>query len=278
MKNLFIIPNMDKTASLPLAERLFLLSREAGGESFVYTPEKEGDYPLAGEIPESAECIVVLGGDGTVIRGAAAFFERDLPILGINTGKLGFLTGADGEDPETILKKLIAGDYREEKRILLHFSALREGKSLCEGYALNDVTIRSLNPGSALCLSACVNDAPALSFSGDGLILSSPTGSTAYNLSAGGPIVYPSAEVLLATPLNPHSFLSRSIVLPAGARIRVRLSGKRREEAGVYYDGFCCPDLQTGDEVLVTVPEKKVRLLDLRMGNFFDTLRSKITL
>lgn len=276
MKNLFIIPNMEKEASLPVAERLLRVSREAGGRSVLFIPSEESGYPGINDIPEDTEAIVVLGGDGTVIRAASHFFSLGLPILGVNTGRLGFLCGFDAGDPDKLLKKIMEEDFCEEERLLLHFSVIRGGEMIREDFAFNEVTVRSSDFSKTLALSLCVNEKPALEFAADGIILSSPTGSTAYNLSAGGPLVYPSADVILATPLNTHSFLQRSVVLPAGARIAVRLSGKRAERAGVYYDGCCCPDLQTGDEVLVTAAERKVRLLNLRDTDFFDTLRKKI--
>ena len=278
MKNFYLIPNLEKEDSLPLAEKLCRISLDAGGSSTIFLPEEGKDYPSPSDVPEDTEAILVLGGDGTMIHAAVSFLSLGLPILGVNTGRVGFLTGIDGNHAEEAMEKLLADDFREESRLLLGFSVYRGDQFLFSGKAMNDVAVLVSTPGKTLELSLLVNGTLALSYTADGMILSTPSGSTAYNLSAGGPIVCPGAETILATPLNPHSFLSRSMVLPADARAVIRLSGGRTNDAGVYYDSFSFTGLRAGDEVRIGALKERVRLIDLRQESFFETLRNKISL
>jgi len=276
MKNFFLVPNLDKPESLPLAEKFRDLSRIAGGDSVIFLPKEDHAFPAAEDVPEAAEAVIVFGGDGTIIHTATAFSERNIPVFGINTGTVGFLSSCEAENTEQAFSALSRGDYRVDERMLLRFRALRGGEIIAEGLALNDVTVRLRTGGKALSYDLLISDELVSRFSADGMIVSTPTGSTAYNLSAGGPIALPGASAILATPLCPHSLFSGSFVLPDDVCVTIRLSGERENDAVVYYDSFSCPGLRAGDEVRVMKADRCVRLIRIGGASFYDTLRNKL--
>ena len=229
------------------------------------------------EIPDSCDAVITLGGDGTVLRCARYTAPKGIPIMGINLGNLGYLTDVSRNDILTALERLLSGEYYIEKRMMLSGRVEKAGADPASDTALNDIVIVRQGPSSGIRLHALVNDAPLYSFYGDGMICATPTGSTAYNLSAGGPVVSPSASMLLLTPLAPHSLISRSIVLPPDDEVTILLEeGPRTAESLVSFDGERSVVLQGGDKVVIRRSETSALLIRQDKMSFLEVLRTKM--
>lgn len=230
------------------------------------------------EIPDDCECVIVLGGDGSVLQAAAKVGERNIPILGINLGTLGYLAEIEKKNYETALQQVIAGDFEIEERMMLDGRAGTDGRTHS---ALNDVVFARRGPLRILNYDVYVNGQFLNSFNADGIILSTPTGSTAYNLSAGGPIVEPSAKMILVTPICPHTLNNRSIILSADDRVEVTIGRTSTDsclEAEVDFDGNDSVSLRTGESMQIYQSEKTVRTIKLSKRSFLETLHKKITM
>jgi len=226
------------------------------------------------EVIDAAELLVVLGGDGSVLAAARAIGDRDVPILGINLGRLGFLTEVGPEDAVAALDRVLAGAATVVERQRIAVRVLRGGSEIAAGVALNDAVITK---GSALArmieFDVRVDAEHIALFRSDGLIVATPTGSTAYNLSAGGPVVEPTVEALVINPICPHILSLRPLVVRADCAIEVVL---RAEEATLTRDGQVGTDLQPGDSVHVVRAAHPARFVELAARNHFDTLRTKL--
>lgn len=235
--------------------------------------------PDAGAAAERlrSECdlIVVVGGDGTLLSAARLLDGRDIPILAINHGNLGFLTAAPLDDLYPDLERTLRGEFTGDRRMMLDASIVRGGKTLGVHRALNDVVINKGTPARIIEVEARVDGLYVSTFRADGLIVSTPTGSTAYNLSAGGPIVHPEVRALLLTPICSHTLTNRPIVLPSDARVAVTF--RATDGDGVYatIDGQVGVALDAGDRVDVVTSQAAVRLIS-PSGSYFDVLRSKL--
>jgi NAD+ kinase len=224
------------------------------------------------------DLLVVLGGDGTLlsVADAAGAAGADVPILGVNFGSLGFLTEATLPELDTALEAAIAGRARVEPRMMLRATTLRRGEELPQRLALNDVVITKAAAARMTDLSVWVGDEFVTRVKADGLIVATPTGSTAYNLAAGGPIVQPVVDALVLTPIAPHMLTNRPIVIPATSRVRVQPQMHARDELYVTFDGQDGYELEAGDEVRVQCAERRVRLLRPSTRSYFDVLRQKL--
>lgn len=231
------------------------------------------------------QCAIVLGGDGTLIRCATHLMELDIPILGINLGTIGFLAEIEKHHIIEALDRLFADDYMLENRIMLkgklHMGASHEHfhNNAFTGYALNDIVVTRKGLSRIISLRIYVNDELIDDYRGDGVIISTPTGSTAYNLSAGGPIITPKANVMVITPICPHSLSPRSVVVSADdiVKVVVRRSKKTQyDEAIATFDGQTVIDLGTDDEILIRRAQYSTRLIRLNQTNIHEILRSKL--
>jgi len=229
---------------------------------------------LAGEV----DLIVVLGGDGTLLSVAdsAAAAGADVPILGVNFGSLGFLTEATLPELYTSLQAAIDGRARVEPRMMLRATTIRGGAPLPEHLALNDVVVTKTARARMTDLSVSVGDEFVTRVKADGLIVATPTGSTAYNLAAGGPIVQPTIDALVLTPIAPHMLTNRPIVIPATSLVRVQPQMTERDELYVTFDGQAGYELRAGDEIRIRCAERRVRLLRPSSRSYFDVLRQKL--
>lgn len=233
------------------------------------------------------QCAIVLGGDGTLIRCAAYLMDFDIPILGINLGTIGFLAEIERRHIKEALKRLFEDDYILENRMMLrgelhmgvnHKPPDTNDSFIC--YALNDIVITRRGLSRIISLRIYVNDELVDDYRGDGVIISTPTGSTAYNLSAGGPIITPKADVMVITPICPHSLSPRSVVVSAEdvVKVVVRRSKKTQyDEAIATFDGQTVIDLGTEDEILIKRAKYKTRLIRLNQTGLYEILRSKLT-
>ena len=224
------------------------------------------------------DLIVVLGGDGTLLSvadcvGAAGV---DVPILGVNFGSLGFLTEATLSELYPSLDAALSGRARVEERMMLRAMTVRAGAALPEHLALNDVVITKAARARMTDLSVSVGDEFVTRVKADGLIVATPTGSTAYNLAAGGPIVQPVVDAIVLTPIAPHMLTNRPIVIPASSLVRVQPQMNERDELYVTFDGQAGYQLEAGDEVRIRCAERRVRLLRPSKRSYFELLRQKL--
>jgi NAD+ kinase len=230
-------------------------------------------------IAQQVELVLVLGGDGTLLAVADTLGDSavDVPIVGVNFGRLGFLTEIQLPDLMPTLELALNGSAPTQKRAMLRARALRGGSSYADHIVLNDVVVTKGAISRLIYLSVYVDGAFVSDVKADGLILGSPTGSTAYNLAAGGPIVHPSVDALLLTPIAPHSLGNRPIVLPGGSVISVRPAAESSpDEMFVTLDGQRGFAFRHGDEVIVTRAERTLRLVGAPGRSYYDTLRQKL--
>jgi NAD+ kinase len=224
------------------------------------------------------DLIVVLGGDGTLlsVAGCIAAGDADVPILGVNFGSLGFLTEATLPELYPSLDAALSGRARVEARMMLRATTIRGGTALPEQLALNDVVITKSARARMTDLSVSVGEEFVTRVKADGLIVATPTGSTAYNLSAGGPIVQPVVDAIVLTPIAPHMLTNRPIVIPASSLVRVQPLMTERDELYVTFDGQAGYELRVGDEVRIQCAERRVQLLRPSTRSYFEVLRQKL--
>lgn len=277
MDNYCIIVNQSRDEKLATAARVERFLMEQGKHFVTVVVAADIEKEALGTLPPEIECAIVLGGDGTLIRAANVLQERNIPILGINTGTLGYLTGVEASEAEWGLTQLCQGSYRLEKRMMLSVEVNGEPMDT----VLNDVVINRNGISRLLNLAVYVNNSLLDIYSGDGVIVSTPTGSTGYNLSAGGAVVQPEAELIMITPICPHSLTSRGIIVSAADTITIEVrQGKRsqKEEAIATLDGRKARKLCATDRITMKRSEYVTNLIRMDERTFFEILRSKLGL
>lgn len=231
------------------------------------------------DLPKQCDLIVVLGGDGTLIgtAGRIANAGVDIPIVGVNFGSLGFLTEITLPELYPSLEAVLAGTARIDERMMLSADTLRDGRSMGPRLALNDVVVTKSALSRIIDLEVTIGPDAVMRVRADGLIAASPTGSTAYNLAAGGPIVHPGVDAILLTPIAPHMLTNRPIVVPASAEIRVRPApGASNDELFVTFDGQSGHPLSTGDVIVIRRADRTAKLVRAATRTYFDVLREKL--
>jgi NAD+ kinase len=229
-------------------------------------------------LASDVDMVVVLGGDGTLLSMADCIGSAGsaIPILGVNFGSLGFLTEATLPELYPSLDAALSGSARVEERMMLRATTVRGGAALPEQLALNDVVITKSARARMTDLSVSLGEEFVTRVKADGLIVATPTGSTAYNLSAGGPIVQPVVDALVLTPIAPHMLTNRPIVIPASSLVRVQPLMTDRDELYVTFDGQAGYELRAGDEVQIQSARRRVRLLRPSTRSYFEILRQKL--
>ncbi len=227
------------------------------------------------KIPALADMIIVLGGDGTLLSVARLIEQRDVPILGVNLGGLGFLTEVTIDGLFPTLEQVFNREFIPQERMLLKAKVLRQGEMVAQSYCLNDAVISKGHLARMIRLEASVDGQFLTSLRGDGLIIATPTGSTAYSLSAGGPILHPAVDALLFTPICPHTLTNRPIVIPASARVEVVLRSID-EGAIVTFDGQVGVQLRQQDVVAITAAEHRIKLFRSPARSEFQVWRTKL--
>ena len=225
-------------------------------------------------LAREVDLIVVFGGDGTMLHTARQIAGSTTPMLGVNIGGLGFLTAVPSDKLADALKLVWRGEFRFESRALIEAGGVGHGKKI-KALALNDIVISRGAVSRLIALDVTVNGEPITRYRCDGLIVSSPTGSTAYSLAAGGAIVLPTAEVFALTPICPHALSNRSIILPLSATIRVK-AVNIAAAAYLNADGQIVGELDAGDEITIRRSRSAVRLVHLKNGSFLEALRRKL--
>jgi len=230
-------------------------------------------------LPEQVDVVLVLGGDGTLLSMAKAIAEsgRDIPILAVNFGSLGFLTEITRPEIFNALEAAINGRATHDLRMMLRATATRQGQPALSHMALNDVVFTRTALSRMIELSVSVGDQFVTAVKADGLIVATPTGSTAYNLAAGGPIVHPSMDALVLTPIAPHMLTNRPIVIPTEREVRVRsTSSNAGDEVYVTVDGQTGFGLHEGDEITIAKSARPLRLIRSTTRSYFEVLRQKL--
>ncbi len=286
MKRFCVITNRDKEDSNRKAVYIQEYLEQKGGKCLILENRRvisEGvlHYTEADKIPEETECVLVLGGDGTMIQAAIDLVHSKLPILGINMGTVGFLTEVEPQNLERALDLMLQDKYTIENRIMLRESSvtptgISSGKAC---YALNDVVLSKRGDCRLITIKVYINDELADIYRADGLIISTPTGSTGYNLSAGGPVMVPDTEATVITPICAHSLNKRSLVVSAMDRIVLELGQTKdfqEDEAVLVVDGRTVRGLSTGDRLEVLVPEDQTRIVKLSGVSFYKKMRDKL--
>jgi len=280
IKKIGIVANIDKEKSLELTLRLKKWAEKKGVD--VYLEEK-----IAGRLGEAegldrkalagvVDLLVVLGGDGTMLRTARAVREMDVPIVGINLGGFGYLTEVNVNEMDEALEMIMAGRYETEKRMMLDIAISRnDGGQSRERTVLNDVVINRGNLSRIVELETFVDGHYLATFKADGLILSTPTGSTAYSLSAGGPIVFPQQDSIIINPICPHTLTNRPIILPENAQVKIVLWTKEMG-ATVNMDGQASFILASGDTVVVKKSRYITTLVTSPHRDYMEILRTKL--
>src|SRR5436190_10891748 len=226
---------------------------------------------LAGDV----DLILVLGGDGTMIATARMIGDQEVPVLGVNFGGLGYLAEFRIEELYSALESILTGQFRLDKRVMLHVDLQRGEDAVTRHRVLNDVVINKSALARIIEIEAYLNDQFVNSFRADGLIISTPTGSTAYNLSAGGPVIFPSMNAIVITPICPFTLSNRPIVVPDDAVIELRLKTDK-EEVALTLDGQVGFPLRVDDRVLIRKSRTTINLIQPSNRNYFDVLRDKL--
>ena len=274
-----LFSNVNKDPDQKVTDRLERLIRSRGHD---VTLLLEGDESPEDVIPDetmkSVDVVIVLGGDGTMLRASHAIGNCTVPMIGLNLGTTGFLTEVECSAMEDMVDRLIRGDYVVEKRMRLTGVLSKAGEKL-EYSALNDVVIIREGVLRLIALRIYVNDVFFDTYEADGVIISTPTGSTGYNLSAGGPIVAPGTRAIVLTPISPHSLSKKSIVFDAGDRIRISLVEKRKtqiNEGIVSFDGYKNYEISVDDEVEVMASDIPLHLIRLEQRSFYEVISKKL--
>lgn len=277
-----ICPNPFRDKGCELSRRIAALLNEHGYET-CYCPifADKGDAVLPqdlsfrqmSELVGACSLIIVIGGDGTILHTARQIHPHSVPLLGINLGSKGFMANLEPEEYEYVLRAA-RGDYKLSRRMKLDVSLYRAGIEICRDQALNDVVMHGY--GDCIKITALCNGNRITAFSGDGIILSTPTGSTGYSMSAGGPIVEPNAENIIISPICAHMMSSRSFVLSPNNVITVEMEKQHDRRAYLSVDGYSVTDLCGGDRLVVRRSESYTHMADLGLRNFYDIAFEKL--
>lgn len=280
MKKFVIVTNMHKDPDLKISNQIAEYIKVKGGSAInlsSFTPEikrfEELDYS---KIPEDTECIMVFGGDGTMIRVVRKTRRMDIPVIGVNLGTLGYLCELDKENIYKAIDKLIEDQYIVEKRLMIKGYRKNEVNGRT---ALNDIVVHGTGVLAILRLNVYVNGQFLATYDGDGVIISTPTGSTGYNLSAGGPIIEPGANVLTVTPVNAHNLNSKGIILRGDDIIEVELVPRRTnkdDSAFVSCDGDYFATLKAGERFEIQRAVHTIKICKVNKQSFLETMRRKM--
>ncbi|MCI8643148.1 MAG: NAD(+)/NADH kinase [Lachnospiraceae bacterium] len=282
MERFCIITNREKDGSMEVTNRIAAFLENRGGKIYLAGEEYRGGgarYTRAEDIPEDTQCALVLGGDGTILQAAHDLAARQIPIFGINLGTLGFLAETEVAELDAALSKLLSGEYTVKEQMMLAVTVHAEGRRSALPDALNDLVVTRSGFSRVIGAGVYINGELVSDFRGDGVIVATPTGSTGYSLSAGGPIVAPAAGAMVITPVCPHSLNARSIVVSDldEVTIKVRQSKKTQEEEAIAtVDGGASAKLRAGDYIKVRRAGCMVKLVRLSGRSFYQVLRAKL--
>lgn len=259
-----VIPNAEKEGALSLTKELI---NKFNGKCDIFEADCDGDNL------RDADVALVLGGDGTMLR--AVQMAGDIPLLGINFGTLGYMTAVDKSRAEEAVEKLISGDYTVERRMMLDVKVIRGGNVVLSARALNDGVIS--RGERILLMKEYFDNKLVYKFSGDGLIVATPTGSTAYSLAAGGPVAPGDMQMIITTPVCPHSIYIRPVIASSETTIAITVENKLGDAGTLNIDGQTLCHVTDGDRVEFTKSSKEAKLVFIDNKNFYDVLRYKLS-
>jgi NAD+ kinase len=279
IKKVGIIANIRKATALECSAGLKKWLLEQGLEVFldeeIAAAIGDKDGLDRRNLADKADLLVVLGGDGAMLRAARSVREFEIPIVGINLGTFGYLTEINLNEMYPSLARILRGDYSTEDRMMLDLQVIRNERTSCEFTVLNDVVISRGNLSRIIDMETAVDDHYLTTFRADGLIISTPTGSTAYSLSAGGPIVFPSQNVIIVNPICPHTLTNRPIILPCNITVSVKVWSEE-EGVNVDLDGQESVSLKSGDTLIVRRSRYVTTLVSSSNRDYLEILRSKL--
>lgn len=279
MKHFLIYTNHHKDPNLETTNRIRKYLEEKGQKCTIITGE-DGSVPRQEDILKDDCCMIVLGGDGTMLRAARETKEGHIPLIGVNMGTLGFMTEVEPENVESALDKLIGGEYELESRMMLQGSVIKENGEVFEDCALNEVAIARSGSLKMIKFNIYVNGQLLNAYNADGMIVTTPTGSTGYNLSAGGPIVNPIAKLIMLTPICAHTLNTRSIILSADDVVEIEIPEGRQgevQELEANFDGSKVVAMQTGDRIRILKSDKTTEIIKIGKVSFLDVLHRKMS-
>jgi NAD+ kinase len=284
MKRILLCPNTERDPDLLVSRRLLNELRKRSIETGIYLPFDPVPDGLSaddlllgepGEIMRDVELLICLGGDGTMLRMSKLAARYNVPMLGINMGHLGFITELELEEMDR-LEEILEGKYTLEKRMMLDVEVRRENELVFTGFGLNEAVVSRPDPAHAIRLTAYGDNRKISDYAGDGIIIATPTGSTAYSMAAGGPIVEPTAENLILTPLCAHSLTAKAYVLTGDRRTSVKLLKADGNDAQLLIDGRDRFPLLVGDLIYVRKSELYCRLVKVMDRSFYEIVKNKL--
>lgn len=277
MKKILLIPNINKDPDLAVTRRVAALLIAEGAECFLderYVSDIQEGVTVCTVPPEGVELIVVIGGDGSVIDASVLAVEKDIAVIGINLGNLGYLAEVEVDELNS-LKKLFTGEYRIEEKLLLSVEKSAGGaRKASDRFAVNDIIISHDSFLGIAEFSLTNTSGESIKYRADGLIISTPAGSTAYSLSAGGPIIAHDIDAMIATPICPHSFFNRSIVFNCSEELKLCNNG--RSSLKISVDGRLFDEILPTEECIVKASPRRLRMLTFSESNMFSTLFGKM--
>ncbi|MBQ7920903.1 MAG: NAD(+)/NADH kinase [Lachnospiraceae bacterium] len=279
MKHFLIYTNHHKDPEMEITGRISTYLEGKGCRCSSLTKEN-GSVLEETAIPKDVYCMIVIGGDGTMLQAAWDTKRLDIPLIGVNRGTLGYMTEIEPGDLEEALDKLVAGDFTTEKRMMLHGSIKWNSGDVQEDWALNDIVISRKGSLQIHKLKVYVNGQFLNEYNADGVIVSTPTGSTGYSLSAGGPIVEPKARLIMLTPICPHTLNARSIILSPEDEIVIEVPADRNGEAQAVeasFDGAHMVSMKTGEKIKIVASEKTTEIIQINKVSFLEVLHKKMS-
>ena len=281
MENFYIITNKTKDPDYKITYKIRDYLLRCGKRCSIQEHEEKeaGKYTDASVVEQDVDCILVLGGDGTLLQAAIDLADSNAPFLGINLGTLGFLAEVNKDDIEEALKKILAGEYEIENRMMLVGRSYDKEGEKDNTRALNDIVITRKGSLQIINFSISVNGQYLHRYHADGIIVATPTGSTGYNLSAGGPVVDPKAQLIVISPIYPHSMQHQSIVLSPEDEVTVEIEAGHDDvyqEVEAIFDGSHRVTLFTGDKVVIKRSEKTTGIVKLSKVSFLENLHKKM--
>ncbi len=276
MKSFYIIANPDKDGAARTEREIREYLQSKGGTCLAQEqkPFQGGTYTDPSKVPEHVDCVITIGGDGTLIQAARDLAGRRLPFIGVNRGHLGYLTQINSDQELWgMLDALLDGRYRIESRMMLDGRIVRKGRQVFRDIALNEIVISRKDILKPLHFRIFVNGEYLNQYTADGILFATPTGSTAYNLSAGGPIVTPAARMMVMTPICSHALNARSIVLPAEDQVTVEVLEEGHMAA---FDGNLSGQVEKGDRIVISQSRLNTDLVQLKQVSFLQNLSNKM--
>ena len=276
MKLLGVVGNRGYPELASFLDRLLHVAPSAG-VTLAFEPDLHELVPQATRMDDASivDGLVTLGGDGTFLRGARVLAGRTAPVLGVNLGRLGFLTACGGDEAEKAIRRFASGDYVAESRMMLEAQLSRSGVDLESWYALNDVVLHQGGKARVIRLVVDANGERIASYAADGLILASPTGSSAYSLSSGGPIVAPELDSIILTPISAHTLTVRPLLLGPDTAVSLRVADDESEQL-ITVDGQESAEFVHGDVLSVRRTDRRVSLVRFPETTFFARMRHKL--